>query len=314
MKKKKVKILYISGWGRSGSTLLCSLLGRVKGFFSAGEVRYIWERGFLDNRLCECGKQFRDCEFWHHVLHDHDGDFGNLFPEEIIQTTYDYTRTYNTFAFLNRKSRKYQSKIFEEYLDLLRRLYSSISVHSDSDVIVDSSKFPVYGAVLSLIPNFEIYYVHLIRDPRAVAYSWKTQKKYIDSTGPDFLAKINPFKSSTKWISLNLSASILGRFQQERYLRIRYEDLIQDPKSSISKILSFVGEEAKELPFEEGGNVISGKNNHIFAGNPDRFKSEGIRITPDIRWIKNLKTIDKFGVTMITFPFLLYWGYKLYDQ
>ena len=43
-------VLYVAGAGRSGSTLLDNLLGQIPGFFSAGELRYVWERGLIDGR------------------------------------------------------------------------------------------------------------------------------------------------------------------------------------------------------------------------------------------------------------------------
>ena len=33
-----IKVLYIAGWGRSGSTLLSGVLGSIPGIFSAGDV------------------------------------------------------------------------------------------------------------------------------------------------------------------------------------------------------------------------------------------------------------------------------------
>ena len=63
-----VQVLYIAGTGRSGSTLLAGILGQVDGIFNAGEVRYIWDRGLLANRLCGCGRQFRDCPVWDEIL------------------------------------------------------------------------------------------------------------------------------------------------------------------------------------------------------------------------------------------------------
>lgn len=46
----EVKVLYIAGWGRSGSTILDNVLGQVEGFFSGGELSYLWERGLSENR------------------------------------------------------------------------------------------------------------------------------------------------------------------------------------------------------------------------------------------------------------------------
>src|SRR5580692_3233646 len=61
-------VLYIAGTGRSGSTLLASLLGEVDGVFSAGEVRYLWQRGLAESRLCGCGVPVRECLIWSRVL------------------------------------------------------------------------------------------------------------------------------------------------------------------------------------------------------------------------------------------------------
>lgn len=39
-----VKVLYVIGWGRSGSTILDNVLGQLDGCFSTGELHYFWER------------------------------------------------------------------------------------------------------------------------------------------------------------------------------------------------------------------------------------------------------------------------------
>jgi hypothetical protein len=54
-----VRVLYIGGWGRSGSTLLDLILGQAPGVFSAGEVREIWQSGLVENRPCGCERPFR---------------------------------------------------------------------------------------------------------------------------------------------------------------------------------------------------------------------------------------------------------------
>ena len=45
----RVRVLYIGGWGRSGSTLLDRVLGQVPGVVSLGEVRELWQRGWAEN-------------------------------------------------------------------------------------------------------------------------------------------------------------------------------------------------------------------------------------------------------------------------
>ncbi len=74
MAANKVKVLYILGAWRSGTTLLDRLLGQVKGFFSTGEIKVIWDRVFGhvwglgeysgEDVLCGCGIPFKSCPFW----------------------------------------------------------------------------------------------------------------------------------------------------------------------------------------------------------------------------------------------------------
>ena len=68
LKLMTTRVLYIAGTGRSGSTLLANILGEVDGVFAAGEVRYLWQRGLTERRLCGCGVPVRECPVWSRVL------------------------------------------------------------------------------------------------------------------------------------------------------------------------------------------------------------------------------------------------------
>ena len=59
----RLKVLYLLGSSRTGSTLLDNILGEFDGFFSAGEVRFLWRR-LLENRRCGCGQPIGGCEVW----------------------------------------------------------------------------------------------------------------------------------------------------------------------------------------------------------------------------------------------------------
>jgi hypothetical protein len=48
----RIKVLYIAGFGRNGSTILGNILGELDGFFHGGELNFVWERNLLDNRRC----------------------------------------------------------------------------------------------------------------------------------------------------------------------------------------------------------------------------------------------------------------------
>ena len=68
MSETRTRVVYVGGTGRSGSTVLANVLGEVPGLVSVGEVRFLWERGILQDRLCGCGDHFSDCPFWSKVL------------------------------------------------------------------------------------------------------------------------------------------------------------------------------------------------------------------------------------------------------
>ena len=59
MPNNRVKVLYIAGPGRSGSTVLGNVLGEIEGFFHGGELNFIWEHNLIENRLCSCGAPAR---------------------------------------------------------------------------------------------------------------------------------------------------------------------------------------------------------------------------------------------------------------
>src|ERR1700722_7728096 len=61
-------VVYLAGTGRSGSTVLANILGEVDGVFAAGELRYLWQRGLKEGRLCGCGLPVRESPVWSRVL------------------------------------------------------------------------------------------------------------------------------------------------------------------------------------------------------------------------------------------------------
>ena len=63
-----VVVLLVAGSGRSGSTLLASALGQLPGAFCAGELRYLWQRGAVEDHRCGCGEPFSRCPVWTVVL------------------------------------------------------------------------------------------------------------------------------------------------------------------------------------------------------------------------------------------------------
>jgi hypothetical protein len=62
-----VRVLFLGGLGRSGTTLLERVLGELPGVCPLGEVVHLRERDLRNGERCGCGATFSDCDFWRSV-------------------------------------------------------------------------------------------------------------------------------------------------------------------------------------------------------------------------------------------------------
>jgi hypothetical protein len=300
---KPIKVLYIAGWGRSGSTLLDNLLGQVDGFFSTGELRYIWERGILLDWQCGCGRPVKECEVWSIVLAKLHEDGKAPDPRTVVGWQDRVTRIRHTFRLLKLTPETAQDDpIMQSYLNLVKALLSSIVEVTGARVVVDSSKRPSDAAILNLIPGVQLHVIHLVRDPRAVAYSWGKRQPDIDRHGV--------IGSTSGWVGSNLGADALRRRIPERSMLVRYETFVRDPRSTLEQILELVSEDPKLTPpMRDGAFHVSGT--HTVSGNPARFRLGSIEVAPDNQWLDRLGGRRKAAATIIAAPLLRRYGYHM---
>ena len=310
----KVKVLYVAGWGRSGSTILGRILGQVSGFFLVGELRYVWDRGLIENRLCSCGVHFRECQVWQEIMVEAFGNGAYVDAQRLIGLRERELRTRHLLTPTVSAVRTRVARM-GEYQGTLEKLYRAVQDVRRSRVVVDTSKFPSYGYVLQHTPGIELYVLHLVRDPRAVAYSWESRRKpKMDRRdGPSNSMTPHGFvESSLVWDAWNLAIENVWRRTPERYMLLRYEDFVESPRNSVQGILRFLGEEA-ESPFV-GEREIAMEVPHTFSGNPDRFQSGTLTIKPDEGWRRNMSVARQAMVTTLTWPGLVRYGYPLRPQ
>lgn len=306
---QKIKILNISGWGRSGSTILGSVLGSCKGFFFGGEIRNIWKQSLLHNRLCGCGVPLKECSFWEKVFDKAFGGIDNVNADEIIKKLeLSYYSRFAPVKLLPGGEQYFKSKALS--VPEMEKLFIGIHEISNSRVIVDTTKSPVYGYLLSLMDNLDVYVIHLVRDPRGIAYSRKKKMLQPDKEQEIYIERFNSFDSSIKWDVRNIFSEFLWEKNRNKYLMIRYEDFIAKPKEIISEILNFISESDASMPFTSD-NEVELSVNHSVWGNPSRFKKGKIELKPDNEWKTKLTGFDRFISTACTFPLLSRYGYKI---
>ncbi len=310
----KIKVLFIASSGRSGTTLLDRLLGQINDLFSAGELRYIWERGFKENQLCGCNKSFKECDVWQQVIKNAFNNpliiYENI--DEIIKLQYSVDRI-RYIPFLRYEKFSDNLKIFcEEYI---YPLYSSILKATDKKIIVDSSKLPSYLYILSKCDFIDLYVIHMIRDSRAVAYSQSKKKlrpEIIDRR--EYMPRYSPIKSSIDWIVFNLLISkIKNHIGQNRYIQVRYEDMAKNPEKTLKDVLSSLNTK-DNLSFFIKNNKANLKPNHTVSGNPMRFKTGIIDIKLDDEWKERLTWMNRLIVSLITYPLMRKFYPEIYKR
>ena len=301
---EKIKVLFVTGSGRSGTTLFDRVLGQSTKTFSAGELRHILERSFQENQLCGCKKPFQECDIWNEIV---DEAFDEKTKDkQHFRSLLEIQKRLARLRYLPlmglKKNKENFNKLRNEFL---KPLYSSIYKINKNKYIIDSSKIPTYFYMLSQCNFIDLHVVHMIRDSRAVAFWW--QKKKIRPEIKDkktYMPNISPFRSSIDWVVFNLLILIIKhRIPSSKFVTIRYEDFVTSPKTCIKKIYDFAGID-DNLDFFENDNSVHLKPSHTVSGNPMRFKKGLISIQIDNQWVKEMSFSDKLLVTILTFPVL----------
>ncbi len=301
MNENRIKVLYIAGMSRSGSTILSNILGEIDGFFNAGELIDIWDRGLESDGKCGCGMKISKCEVWRAVLDKAFGSQGRIDIQEMINLRDSACHARHVPWLMLKPGAKSKFKAhLKEYLGNLENLYRGIQSITNSRIIVDSSKNIGYAHILTMIPKIDLYVVHLIRDPRATAYSWLRKKE-------DWWRK-NPVDSSVLWNVRNIVTEIFRKKLAGNYIRLYYEDFIAKPRIAVKSILELLQEKPMHLPFVTEQNVKLGFNHTIF-GNPCRFQRGTFRLHLDDEW-KGMKKSDRFVVNILSWPLLVLYGYS----
>ena len=306
-------VLYVGGHGRSGSTILAQTLGQLPGFVNVGELWQVWYRGLRENERCGCGQLFYSCEFWRAVGDEAFGGWENVDVDKMVAFRPYLKRPrfvphYALAAKTNVRTRK-MNTMLEECGPILERLYRTIQTVSGADVVVDSSKLFSYAVLLSLLSFADLRVVHLVRDSRAVAYSWRRSKESPAVVGGRLMPRLSPAQASRIWSRQNGSYSLLSNFT--RLSRLRYEDFVDNPHFYLSDLLTKVGfdDEARSLHEVLGGREVSLSLDHTVSGNPDRFRTSSVELQPDEEWKVKMRGVDKNMVTALTAPLLLKYGY-----
>jgi len=283
-----LRVLYIAGEGRSGSTWLARLLAHRFSAFNAGEFTNLLFRPALRHRAipCSCGESPAECSFWGSVL-------GQLDLDAAFQLFAEMVRLRSWRRLMDGK-RLTQSNAMSEF-DKLNWLMRCVQLRSGAKLLVDSSKTPGNAQILGHVAKVSV--VHLIRDARAVALSWSRPKGY--------LRRQAAVKVAARWVWVNrVSEQLAGKYP---YVLVRYEDLVRAPEQTVEHIGSALGFAPIVADIATRTGYSAEGQEHILAGNPDK-------LSPVAEWSRSGAETDSASlrllVGMLTAPWLARYGYN----
>lgn len=303
--------VYIAGRGHSGSTMLDAMLGNAPTIESVGEL--VSGMGRYDE-LCSCGEPFGSCPYWTAVRERFQRRTGLSWDQAVDRSK----RQAHITAFPRTVMGGDEHEWVRELVAITAGIGDAIAAAgpqgTEPQLIVDSSKEITRALFfLRFVPSSRV--IHLMRHPVSILQSDYYRLK--GGTGFKFLRRryhpkrfFGPFLalSVMTWIIGNLLADLTRTFARERFLRVRYEQLIFEPQETLTRIESFLecslevvrdGVRAAQ-PFAVGHNI---GGNHMrlsgtFVFDPGKSRRKGLPVRYAIMsWL-------------MTWPLLIAYGYR----
>lgn len=313
----KINLIYIASIGRSGSTLLESMLGAHSKIQTMGEL-HIWTHEIEGGgvRPCSCGEYVESCTFWSEMRRRVDplaqsGPGVSFFREKhnagrtlrinrLKSFDKDYTPEPKEQAEIDAYGKNNQ-EIFQQFLQVMKD-----QAGESPQWIVDASKDPYRLLWLIRSGLFNIKVVHMVKNPNAFIYS--VTKHLINESSGFNLHKRLYFtaRQSVAWIIQNalFSKIAANHLSPEDYLLLTYEDFATEPHRSFEDVCRIIGcdYEKRAVDYFREGSI------HTIAGNPMRYEKRGIIL--DEKWKSRLPQSSKTIASLLTATVKSRYGYS----
>lgn len=284
--KSKTKYILILSQRYSGSTLLSFILSKQANISTIGERRKFYNKSiqskkFSNHRakICSCGKTFDNCTYLNtlkdNVLHKID--------QKTLATNTTEFDIFNhkkmngialkliQFCKLNKLPFLPFSKKINDLKKFNKILVEEILKIDQNPIFLDSSKSAKHLLFLSMIEEFDLNVIWLVRDPRAQVNS---AIKYNSSW--------NVKMATEYWKQEMVDNAKLLKTLNIRYTQLKYEDLCQSPKDEIENILDFSGIDAQDV------NLDFRNQEHHIIGNGKMRLGNDKEITQRNEWKQEL--------------------------
>ena len=282
----KIPLLYLLGAGRSGTTIVATVLNAHPEICTVGEMhqflQYLYKGG-----ICSCGEPLNDCEFWKKILDDLQWD-----REKINE---DYAYSENKERHRNIGKLLLSRRVDKLYLDIHEAIFTSIQKHASKEAFLDSSKYISRFLLLRKSKVLNTKGIFIVRDIRGVIHSFNKQVQ----------TPRKPWSSILYYLAINLYGELVYRLDKN-VIKIKYEDFIDNPGVQLEQIYKHIFDKhQKEVILQEVFEMP-----HIIGGN--RMKKQNkISIRKDLEWKSSIKRYKQIIYYIAALPLMILNGYKI---
>jgi Sulfotransferase family len=303
--------VYIMGRGHSGSTILDIILGSSAAVESLGELVSGLGRCAAGEQ-CSCGSPMRECVFWCEVRRRFEAQGYGW--DEFVGRSRAATSVRRWPSAWLAPDRSAGHRQLAAMTEAFGRAVAQVSGKAH---VLDSNKETARGLfLLQFQPDARV--IHLVRDPRDVLRShyWRVasgrgfrfMRQHWSASGWTAYAWL--LLAAACWTAGNMLCELARRRVPGRTLRLRYEDLRDDPAGTVRRIAAEF-----ELPLEDvacrlehGDSFTVG---HNVGGNPIRHQ-DAIRF--ESRTDQDRQPLPAWleaTTSLICWPLMRFYGYGL---
>lgn len=235
-------IVYVAGYGRSGSTLLDTMLGNHPDLFGGGELTWLFRFAQDASQWCSCGVPLKECTVWAELF----DSLRRGFPDLTLADA----------AALNLRCERLGGRASEadraRYRELWSFVLSTLRAAAGTKAIVDSSKISRLSyhrlELLASLHGEETRTIHLTRDPRSVMQSVARGSNRRTEAGIDSRIRGGMYRGLVGWfVSNRLTEHLRSSLPGGSAHGLRYEDLTQDPEAALRKLETFLGHDLSTI-------------------------------------------------------------------
>lgn len=302
------QVIFLMGYGRSGSTFLDILLNNASPVTSVGALCHYWT-WLEEEKSCACGSRLPDCRFWGEIVRRHLRRLPRDDPARWNEVQEEVERRSRLPRLL---TGRLPAGLVERYREATETLLAEIGARIDGPAVVDSSGSGARstGRAYALVrhTDADVRVVHLVRDGRAVVWSSLKGPGSPERPAVELPRPLKAARAGAAWSLANALCEWMAReLGPERVIRLRYEDVATRPARELRRLASFCGLELDDLVAKVEADAPLSVGHNV-AGNRLRFRDE-IRIRPDFSWRREMSAPYRWGLTAELAPLLFRYGY-----